>query len=92
MMIRKHFKHLTPKYMHYEQRFSNRLQEEYKFYESIFLCDLNGEVIVASPRMITGRRFHKEDPFFKKAAGGEVFVSNIMPSDLTEKPVFIIFA
>lgn len=68
-----------------------RLLDEYKFYESIFLCNLHGEIIVASSKMMVGREV-ADEPFFTVAAGGAVYISNIMPSALNGAPVFVISA
>ena len=68
-----------------------RIQDEYEFYEAIYLCDFNGKVLVSSSPDKTGNLIVGKD-FFQKARTDCLSVSRIMPSTDSGAPVFIISA
>ncbi|RJQ54694.1 MAG: methyl-accepting chemotaxis protein [Desulfobacteraceae bacterium] len=66
-----------------------RLKDDYKFYEDIHLSDLKGEVIASSNPRLIGTNV-SEHQYFQEALKGDIFLSDIVKSESTGNPVFMI--
>lgn len=67
-------------------------KNEYRFYESIFLCDSRGTIIAASdPSLMAGPNVSLQ-PFFQSARNGSTFTSDVTADAKNGDPVFFISA
>jgi signal transduction histidine kinase len=74
------------------QSASLRLREQkqnYGYYESINLANVLGEVLSSSDEKILGKNVGRQQ-FFQETLKGNVFLSSVMKSPDTGKPVFVI--
>ena len=68
------------------------LRSGYPFYESIFLADIHGQVMVhAVAELDTNQRIQLADrPYFQETLRGRSVVSPVVQSRLTGRPIFVI--
>ena len=68
----------------------SRLKDEYRYYETIDLIGLDG-IVIASPNPdIIGKLNLKGREYFQAASSGTLYLSNVVRSKVTGRPVFII--
>ena len=67
-----------------------RLKEEYGYYADLLLLDKNGNVIAGSNPDLVGALTMADQEYFKQAAAGTPFVSQVYKDQTTGKPVFAI--
>ncbi len=69
-----------------------RLKQEYAYYADILLLDKDGNVVSGSnPSLVDADKLDGKD-YFKEAMKGSTFISRIVSSDQTGRPVFAIAA
>jgi methyl-accepting chemotaxis protein len=68
------------------------LQHDYPGYEDIHVVTTGGEVVVSSTPELVGATNVGSHPYFQNASNGNVTVSDVMKSDVTGNPVFMISA
>ncbi len=62
----------------------------YDIFENIFLADSRGELIAGSQTAALGKINISNFPFYKEARQGKTSISDIIPSEETGNPVFVI--
>ena len=67
-----------------------KIKEDYKYYETLNIADINGELVSASDTGIIGKINVKDRLYFKEALKGNVFVSDVVKSKASGNPVFMI--
>jgi len=67
-----------------------RLKEEYGYYSDLLLLDKGGNVVAGSNPALVGAGIMAEEEYFKQAAAGTLFVSQVFKDQTTGKPVFAI--
>ena len=67
-----------------------KLRDDYRFYESLYVANPKGEVISSSTPELIGTLNVAEHQHFQKALHGDVVISEVIKSELTENPVFVI--
>ncbi len=68
------------------------MNDDYKYYEAIGVADANGEIIASSDEATIGTIKINDRDYFQQAMQGETFVSGVVESRATGKPVFMISA
>ncbi|MDM8523644.1 methyl-accepting chemotaxis protein [Desulfococcaceae bacterium HSG8] len=68
----------------------SRLKQDYPYYESLNIADMNGEIISSSDTELIGKNNVADRGYFKEAVAGKIFVSDIIKSRATGNPVFVI--
>lgn len=68
-----------------------RLRDEYGFYEALYLCDIDGDVIVSSGDGSIFSSNMSQEAFFLSASLGHIFVSDIF-AGIKGKPTLVIAA
>ena len=71
-------------------RLVQKMQKEYGYYENLCITDKDGLIIAASTPQIIDKLNIREYRHFQEAMKGEHFISEVMPSEVTGKPVFFI--
>lgn len=64
-----------------------QLRQAYDYYEDICVANPKGEIIVGSPEDVIGKVYIGDREFFKSAMKGQVFVSDVLISKSTGKPM-----
>jgi len=67
-----------------------RLKEEYGYYSDLILLDKNGNVIAGSNPDMVGAETMADQEYFKQAAAGTLFVSQVFKDQAIGKAVFAI--
>jgi methyl-accepting chemotaxis protein len=67
-----------------------KLAESYRCYESINLTTASGEIVSSSTDEVVGKVKVDDHDYFKPAMEGKLFVSNILKSLQSGRPVFVI--
>lgn len=67
-----------------------RLKEEYGYYSDLLLYDMVGNVIAGSNPEMIGASISTGLEYFKQAAAGHLFTSQVFRDEATGKPVFAI--
>lgn len=67
-------------------------KQDYKYYENIGLASPSGDIIAAADENTIGKINVKDRAYFQEAMKGKVFISKIMKSEGSGRPVFMISA
>jgi methyl-accepting chemotaxis protein len=67
-----------------------KIKKDYKYYETLNIANTNGELVSASDAGIIGKIHVKDRRYFQEAIKGNLFVSTVVKSRASGKPVFMI--
>jgi methyl-accepting chemotaxis protein len=69
-----------------------KVKNDYKYYEDICVANKAGELVSASNEKIVGKISVKDRAYFKASMEGKPYISQVIKSKATGKPVFVVSA
>ncbi len=69
-----------------------RIKEDYGYFEAINVADPRGEILASAPPEIAGKVKVGDREYFKQSMAGKVFISGVVKSKATGRPVFVVSA
>ena len=67
-----------------------KIKEDYKYYETLNIANINGDLVSASDTGIIGKIHVQDRRYFQEAIKGNLFVSQVVKSRASGNPVFMI--
>ncbi len=67
-----------------------KIKKDYKYYETLNIANINGELVSASETGIIGKIHVGDRRYFQEAIKGNLFVSEVVKSKASGNPVFMI--